>query len=541
MRLTRNKILLTILFVLALMIFFRPFTATAQVPPDPGTILQDILLPEIRPLEPSVDFTPQGQAITDITPGGTVIEMRKLRITGNSVFSEEEILSAVGDVSGKSFDLAGLRTIANRVSIFYRTNGYPFAYAYIPEQRVTDGEVVVDIIEGRYGKVYATGEPAMATSAERFLKDLKPGSVIEAKNLERTLLVLGDQPGVELSPVIRPGAQTGTGDLDVHVNQGKRFSGQVTFDNHGNIYYGEYRGEISLRINRAFTFGDEISIRSIYSDEDLWLGQIDYSLPIGSSGLRGHLGYAHTAYDLGSPFEGYTGLAKVTFAGLTFPLLRSNITNMVATAEYRHKNLDNELLEISYEKKTSNSWMLGLQFDHRDAFGGGGITYGEVSVTSGSVNSDNAGAVQGPFTRWNVQLNRLQNLPSTFTLFLSASAQWADTELDSSESFTLGGVNGVRAYPQGEAWGSEGWLARAELRYSINEWWAPYIFYDTGSIDSDAEGSSRSLSGAGLGLRYNRDTWSLNVAAAWKTSGGDARSVDSQRDPQIWVSVGYRF
>ncbi|NLW36515.1 MAG: ShlB/FhaC/HecB family hemolysin secretion/activation protein [Syntrophorhabdus aromaticivorans] len=541
MRPIREKLFLTCLFVFAMMFFFRPFTAAAQIPPDAGVILQDTLLPDIRPMDPSVEFTPQGQAISDITPGGSVIEIQNLRITGNSVFSEEEITKAVGDVSGKSFDLAGLRAIANRISLFYRTNGYPFAYAYIPEQRVTGGEIVIEVIEGRYGKVYATGDPSLVPSAAGFLKRLKPGNVIETKSLERSLLILGDQPGVELSPVIRPGAETGTGDLDVEVSPGERFSGQVTFDNHGNIYYGEYRGEIALRMNRVLAFGDEISFRSIFSDENLWLGQIEYSLPIGSYGLRGHLGYAHTAYELGSPFDGYTGLAKVSFAGLSYPLVRSPMANLLVNTEYRHKELDNELLEISYEKKTSNSWMVALQFDRRDRFGRGGITYGEVSVTSGSINSDNPGSIQGSFTKGNIQLNRLQNLPSAFTLFLSASAQWADTNLDSSESFTLGGANGVRAYPQGEAWGSEGWLARAELRYSINGWWTPYIFYDTGYIDSDAEDNSRSLAGAGIGVRYNRGAWSLNIAAAWKTSGGDARSVENQRDPQIWVTLGYRF
>jgi hypothetical protein len=45
--------------------------------------------------------------------------------------------------------------------------------------------------------------------------------------------------------------------------------------------------------------------------------------------------------------------------------------------------------------------------------------------------------------------------------------QWADTNLTSSEKFSLGGNDAVRAYPTGEAPGDRGWLATAELRYAF--------------------------------------------------------------------------
>jgi hemolysin activation/secretion protein len=56
-------------------------------------------------------------------------------------------------------------------------------------------------------------------------------------------------------------------------------------------------------------------------------------------------------------------------------------------------------------------------------------------------------------------------LPGGFTLYASFSGQRASKNLDSSEEFFLGGPNGVRAYPQGEGAGDEGWLSRLELRH----------------------------------------------------------------------------
>ena len=56
---------------------------------------------------------------------------------------------------------------------------------------------------------------------------------------------------------------------------------------------------------------------------------------------------------------------------------------------------------------------------------------------------------QQPLARWSF-------------LTLRLSGQSASRNLDSSEKFLLGGFNGVRAYPEGEAAGDNAWLARLD-------------------------------------------------------------------------------
>ena len=51
-------------------------------------------------------------------------------------------------------------------------------------------------------------------------------------------------------------------------------------------------------------------------------------------------------------------------------------------------------------------------------------------------------------------------------LHVNFHSQLASKDLDGSEQFVLGGANGVRAYPQGEASGDSGYQATAELRYA---------------------------------------------------------------------------
>lgn len=123
----------------------------------------------------------------------------------------------------------------------------------------------------------------------------------------------------------------------------------------------------------------------------------------------------------------------------------------------------------------------------------------------------------------------------------------ATKNLDSSEKFSLGGASGVRAYPTGEGTGDEGWLTQIELRYSMGST-IPYAFYDHGAIrtstfaPTNSTTNRRDLSGAGMGIRYQREQWSLDATVAWRARGGKAQS-DPSRDasPTAWVSLGYRF
>ena len=125
--------------------------------------------------------------------------------------------------------------------------------------------------------------------------------------------------------------------------------------------------------------------------------------------------------------------------------------------------------------------------------------------------------------------------------------QTASKNLDSSEKMSLGGSAGVRAYPSGEGSGDQAALAQIELRYSAGVY-APYVFMDGGTVkintqpQASATTNKRNLSGAGLGLRYQRNAWNADGTLAWRHKGG-APQADTSSDPKprLWVNVGYRF
>lgn len=519
----------------------------AQLPPDAGQILQQNEPPTASPQSSTVPLNLQGQPLSEVAPGGQHISLNDIRFSGNSRFTSSELLLLVQNQINRPQDLAGIQAMANHISQYYRDNGYPFAQALIPAQSLANGILELQVVEGRYGQVTATSDdPTLAAATTPWLSALRTGTPIESASLERSMLLLGDLPGIAITPVMRPGTRQGDGDLEVHVNSRQRVMGSIGADNHGSRFSGEYRGRASLSAYHLATMGDELSLTSLYSNEHTWLGDLRYSTPLGARGIRGELGYAYTDYTLGEGFEVYTGTADVYSVGVYYPLVRSQQSNVSLSARYLYKDLHDDIDLFNYRRATSSHGLpLGIRFDHRDTLGAGGVTYGSVALTPGTLSQTQTELEDSDygFTYVTLDVARIQALGSGFELYGRINAQWTDIDsIDGSERFFLGGPYGVRAYPVGEGSDSRGWLAQLEGRYHVGNGMAPYVFVDGGrTLGGGNDDDARSLAGAGIGLRYQHERISLNVSSAWKLEGGDAQADNHQRTPTLWASTSYRF
>lgn len=514
----------------------------------PPTLRLPRATPELRLDAP----LPAGAATP--APGGPQVTLSAVRFSGHSVFTEAELLAVLGEVQGRAFDLAGLRGLAERITAHYRTHGYPFAGALIPAQAMTGGVLRIDIIEGRFGVVRATGDDALAAAAQAFLASLAPGQVIDAARLERAVLVLGDLPGVRVTPVLRPGQAVGTGDLDVAVERTAPWRASLSLDNHGSRYTGRGRVNAALDADSALTLGDQVSARLQRTERSLWFGHLGYSLPLGGSGLRAEASAARMSYTLGQEFAtlGASGTAAVTAVGLSYPLLRSPGANLSLAASWQHRALQDRPSQAGQPTdKTSRSLPLTVSFDARDDIGAGGLTYGSLNHTPGHLRLDAGAAAMdaasartaGRYGKTTLALARLQALATAWSLHARATVQWARHNLDASEKLSLGGAGGVRAAPSGDASGDRGWLTQWELRHTRGAW-TPFAFVDAGQVTVNARpwlaGPRKDRrAGGGVGTRYNSGTLFCETALAWRDGhhGADPQA----RGRQAWVSVGSSF
>ena len=536
-----------------------PFASAQSAPPDSGQILRQNAPRPSTPPQPDalLRIAPDSATAAVVPAGGATVMLQTVQFSGNSVLSTDQLQALVANAPGQSFDLADLRGLADRVTAHYRAAGYPFARAVLPPQDLARGNLTIQVVEGRYGRVaVVAATPGWQDAGLAHLTALKPGEVITTASLERAVLLLGEQPGVRATAVMQPGAAVGTGDLVVSLDRTAPLVGMVSLDNQGNRYSGQNRLLVSADWNNPWRLGDQLSLRAMVSDASLWLGSLTYAspLPVGDRALRASVSLAHTSYQLGKEFNALdaTGTAQVAAVGLAWPVLRSSTANLRLGAQLQHKRLRDRQIAMA-DDKHSTSLPVSLDFDLRDGVANDGLTSGSLTWTPGrlalsaaSLSRDQLGT-QGRFNRVNIDMVRQQKLSPLVQAWLRGSAQWADGNLDSSERVSLGGANGVRAYPNGEGTGDQGWLVQAETRVQLGAF-APFVFADAGAVRISAHPlasggiNQRKLAGAGMGVRWQQGAFDAQLAVAWRTHGGAAQSEGgSTGQPRAWAQAAWHF
>ena len=479
-----------------------------------------------------------------IVPGGEKMPINVVSIEGASIFSEAQLLQVLteglGHAPGVKYDMAGLLSLGEALTNHYRLKGYPFASAYLPAQKVSDGTLTIKVLEGRYGLVTTSGAKGVAGPAKDYLKALNSGEVIEQDTLARTVLILGDNPGFSAVPVLSAGENVGTGDLDIEVAETQGWDGSFSLNDHGSRHTGDLQGRINLGLNRLVNFGDRLSLSVLRSNGEMALGEMSYGFAMGGSGLRGEVSSSRNDYALGADFVGIGGHSKTQSITLSYPVVRSSQTNLTASLGYEKGAMSDGLNGVSFEDKTSRVSSVSLQFDHGDALGGGGLTFGNFTYSHGDIGSNVAANVQGQFKKLVLDISRRQALVGGFNLLVRANGQTSMNVLNGSQQIPLGGATGVRAYPSGEASGTSGGYLQSELHYGVGSYDA-FVLYDVGTIVAKGVNPKRTLSGYGLGLKVTQGALQGSVSLAWKGIGGDAQADTQQRSPQAWAEINYSF
>lgn len=533
--------------------------AHAQQVPSAGTQLQQLPQPP-APVKPAPDLVIERPAAAGEVEGGTAITVTALRITGQTLFPEAELRSVSGFVPNSSLTLAQLRLLARNIAEHYHARGYFLAQAYLPEQDVQSGTVTIAVIEGRYGKIDVRNGAKLSDHVPAaILQGLDPDDIVANAPLERRLLLLSDIPGVRTKATLAPGAAVGTSDLIVDIVPGRLISGSLEADNAGSRYTGTYRFGGTVNLNNPAGIGDLLSVRLLASDSGLGYGRIAYQAPIGNLTLGA--AYAHLRYDLGREFDVLdgSGTADIFTGFASYPLVRSRAANLYALASFDYKLLRDDIgLVSSNSRKHIAASTLGFAGDFRDSLGGGGSTVFSAGWTMGNLDIRSAperlaDAVSarsaGRYNKLQASLARLQSVTGPLSLYGAVRGQVAFDNLDSSEKFELGGAYGVRAYPEGEAFGDTGYIATAEARLRLNEPGSSKIgqfeligFVETGEIrfaqDRWFTGSNHAVrSGYGAGLNwYGPEGLILKGSYARKLGTGPATSAPD-RDGRFWVQL----
>ncbi|MGB0129170.1 MAG: ShlB/FhaC/HecB family hemolysin secretion/activation protein [Rhodocyclaceae bacterium] len=538
--------------------------ASGQAVPDAGSALRETVPPPAPPATAPAPRLPTPPAPAPRSAQGeAAFVLKSVVFSGNRVFSGDELAAFAADKIGKSVTFADLDAIAARIGEHYRRQGYFLAQAILPAQDVTAGKVEFSIIEGTLGQVRinrAPDAPIAEDHVQRFLAALKPGEPLTATVLEQAMMALSDLPGIVVQSSLEAGLEPGTADLEVDVTPRRRWEFAIDADNHGSRANGEFRVGATGRINSPFGLGDNLDVRVLSSSGGgLRFGRLGYELPVGFAGTRLGIAYSRVEYHLGKEFAplGANGEADVYELALTHPFVRSRTRNVIGKASLVEKVLADKIdLVSSRTEKRVRSLNLGLAYEARDGWLGGGYTSASATATLGSLDIRTAADLlvdqtvghrtDGRFGRLNYQVSRLQALAPQSSLFMGVSGQLASANLDSAEKIALGGPSAVRAYAVSEANVDQGFVATLEYRYSPTNQVTVSGFYDAawGSASRNPlprEDNRRELRGYGVGLFWaGPERITVRGSLAWRETGRST-SEPPDRVPRLFVQLQKPF
>ncbi len=539
---------------IAAILYALPLLAHAA-PPGAGEILQQIK-PSLPPSPSSNDtgLRIEGEGGVKL-PATKPFLVKKIVITGNTLFDTATLHALVADSEGRELTLPDLEALASKITDYYHSHGYPLSRAIIPAQTIHDGVVTIDVIEAKYGKIRLDNRSSVESPLlGETLSSLKADEPIEQQKMDHALLLLSDTPGVSVDATLSPGEKVATSDLSIIAEPTPFVSGSAMLDDYGNKYTGRNRLGATVFLSNPLHHGDVLSVSGLTSGSGMNYGRLAYDTLLNGYGTHAGASYSALHYILGDSLSNLNGhgTADVGSAWVRHPLIRSRNFNLYGQIQYDHLKMDDHIDATAIRTDRHLDNFTGtLSGDNRNV---DGVNTWSLELTSGKVNFDDSTAqladaatakTQGSFSKWNLNLSRLQSLGGMTSLYAALSGQWADSNLDPSQQMVAGGPYTVRAYDMGILSGDEGYLGTVELRQSLNQSWQAIAFWDSEHVTINRNTwvvgtNGATLTGAGLGLNWTNGSWNAKgyVAARIDTPPALVASSSSSR---IWVQIGKGF
>lgn len=541
----------------------------AQTAPNSGDALRQTQPPVVpakpAPALPHVGGAAQIEAPMTALPSGPKVEITKIEVVGNRVIDTATLTALVADGAGKSFTLAELEALAQRITRHYRANGYFVARAYIPAQEVAAGSIKIRVVEGNYGQFHLKNQSLVRDDiVQGMLDDVKDADIVSLDTLERAMLIINDTPGVQVTRAdVMPGAKVGTSDFAIDTQATAPYGGYLMLDNYGSVYTGKNRISFNADANSVTGRGDKLSFSGLATDTGgLINGRVSYGKPLAPNGLRGEVALAQTDYQLGDKYmdSNAKGTAQVLDATVTYPVRRIRAQTIEVSGSVAYKDLLDKVDSTNTRtSKTSSAITAGLLVrDESKVFGLDGLTRFSLNVTLGELKINDASALaldaagadtQGSYTKANLSLSRVSLLPNAFSLTTSLSAQQSlsSKNLDGSERMTVSGSNGVMAYPSGELIGTNATLVRIELARPLPAWgklqssWLVFTSWGQASAAKPLAGEqTREISDVGIGWTANYGNAFIKAHLAHRLESTAAVSESTPVD-NFLMQMGWVF
>ncbi len=188
------------------------------------------------------------------TNAGPRFEVEHYLVLGNSVLTEREIGGSVTNIDGAfgtnvSFD--GIQAVVEQLQMAYHDRGYATVAVTLPQQKLTNATVKIQVLEGRLAAITVVGNRYFSSNnVMRTLPSLRTNILINAPVLQAELNRANANQDRQIYPVVGPGPEPGTSELTLQVKDRLPLHGKLEFNNQNSP------GTPELRVNSSAVYGN---------------------------------------------------------------------------------------------------------------------------------------------------------------------------------------------------------------------------------------------------------------------------------------------
>lgn len=521
----------------------------------PGRVERDTRpLPQPKPRDSVRIDTPR---FAEQVPGGAQdvrFLLGEVQLSGNTALATNELAPLWTPLVGKPITLAEAFGIAAAVSARYRAAGYLLSQAIVPPQEIRTvgvGVLRIQVIEGFIDQVGVTGLPAEKLAA--YLAPVRQQRPLTLATLERSLLLIGELPGVSAQANLRASAMPHASDLELVASQ-KRNEFSVSVHNRSAPSQGRTRLEVSAERRGLVGSFDRHGLRWVGSgDKRLNLLAYAGELPLAGNGLKLNLALSasRSEPDTEVAFSNIDTRSNNLSLGLSYPVLRSRLHNLSLRVGLNGYNNSSDIAGTRASEDRIRALRLGMTGDVADGWGGISLLDVEWSRGLSSLGADRRGelpadAANPQFSKWSLYGARLQSVGGNWSALLAATAQGSSDRLPTAEQLGLGGETFLRAFDPSEVIGEKGSAAKLELRYALGGAHLAstvYVYAEAGKVQRrQADGStpSTSLSSSGLGVRAS-GPWRTRAYLEVAKPGRKDVASEGNRKARVFAGLGIDF
>lgn len=450
-----------------------------------------------------------------------------MRVSGATVYTSQELASIYHKYLGKMVSFKDVEKIAHLITLKYRHDGYILSRAIVPAQKIDDGVLRIKIVEGFVSQVNLQGKVNSSAlhMLRKYANKIQESRPLKYKVLERYILLANDLTGLKVQGVFSPAKHQLGGSVLTLIIKQKQFHGSVEYNNLGTRYLGPQQIEAYMQLHGVFGTADNIELYGVKTHPDKELNFVGgkYARPLGSSGGQLFLTANQTRTNPGFLLEplNLDGKNDMWMAGVKYPFIRSRAQNLYFGMDF--KWIDSRTMFSRLPLFADRIRMLRVSgsYDFIDSYQGvdnlamvmsQGLPIFNASRQDDVVPQTRSDAKRS-FTKFNVEMTRLQIFNRYISGLLSFAGQYTNDPLLAAEEFGFGGEYWGKGYDPSEILGDRGIAGKAELMFntypgfSLLHYIQYYLFYHAGMVwnigDYEFQSAQQAGSSAGLGMRMH--------------------------------------